>query len=242
MSIHIYCVLLYRYLQEEGPRVSEAAEVCSKLSQTLKVLMQFATVQSQRTPMVPYFSYVPKTDRSALLENIQAVIPNHAHRMECLQRAEALYKRKKQLHSPLKAKLKEFETQLRVQRDHLRHIEVLTIEKQQELKLRANFMEEKYKLEKELAKEVETERKLALQKREQRKKQMEELWRWQQRAKVEEEKSRQKKSIQRVMEGAGNMSGSNRSIPSSGGSGKDTCVVCELVDEYTYVDICMSCV
>ncbi len=195
--------------------------MCTKLSQTLEVLMQFATVQLHRTPLVPYFSTTQTPNRNALLENIQAVIPNHAHRMECLKRAETLFHKKKQLHSPLKAKLREFETQLRVQRDHLRHVEVTTVEKQQELKLRANFMEEKYKMEKEIAKELETERKLALQKREQRKKQMEELWHWQQRSKVEEEKSRQKQSLQRVMEGvAGSTSGSNRSIhTSSDGSG-----------------------
>ncbi len=211
---------LHRYIQGEGLRVTEAVDTCTKLEQTLGVLMQFATVQSHRTPLVPYYYSATKPDREALLENIQAVIPNHAHRVECLKRAETIFKKKKALHSPLNAKLKEFEAQLRIQRDHLRHIEVSTIEKRHQMKLQANFMEERYKMEKEIAKELETERILALQKREQRKKQMEELWKWQQRAKMDNEKTRQKQSIQRVMQGVGSLSGSQKSIPSSEGSGE----------------------
>ena len=141
MALHF---LSYRrFIQEEGPRVTEAVEMCTKLEQTLGVLTQFASVQSHRTPLIPYFPSVGNPDREALLSNIQAVVPNHAHRLECLTRAETILQRKKQLHSPTKAQLREFESQLRIRRDHLRHIEVATIEKRREMKLKASYMEER---------------------------------------------------------------------------------------------------
>ena len=123
--------------------MTEAVETCTKLEQTLGVLTQFATVQSHRTPLVPYFPAVENPDRRLLLSNIEAVIPNHTHRVECLSRAEAILHRKKQLHSPTKARLREFEAQLRIQRDHLHHIEVTTLEKRREMKIKTNFMEER---------------------------------------------------------------------------------------------------
>ena len=72
-------------------------------------------------------------------------------------------------------------------------------------------------MEKEIERELENERKIAAQKREQRKKQMEELWRWQQRAKTGDEKARQMRSIQQTMQGTNSSSGSNKSIPTSEG-------------------------
>ena len=68
-------------------------------------------------------------------------------------------------------------------------------------------------MEKELERELENERKLAAQKRDQRKKQMDELWKWQQRAKLED----QKRSLHHMMHGASSSSG-NKSVPISQGS------------------------
>ena len=97
------------------------------------------------------------------------------------------------------------------------------IEKRHEMKIKSYYMEERFRVEKELEKELNTERMLAAQKREQRKKQMDELWKWKQKAKMEDEKSRQMRSIQIVMQDAGSSSGSDRSIPgavSDGSSGQ----------------------
>lgn len=203
------------FLHDEAPKVAEASQTCSKLLNTLGVLNQFANVQSHRTPLVPYFSTITKPDRQSLLENIQAVVPNHAYRVERLKQAEAILRKKKELHSPTKARLKEFESKLRIKHDHLHHVEVSSIEKRHEMKVKTYYMEERFRMEKEIENELKTERMLEAQKREQRKKQMEELWKWKQKAKMEDEKSRQMRSIQMVMQSVGNASGSNRSIPST---------------------------
>ena len=140
---------LYRFLEEEFPKLEEAFEKCERLNSTLQTLHQYATVQSHRTPLVPHFpptAAPDDTDRSALMENIAAITPNHTHRMESLGIAEALREKRKQFLTEKPTELKEFEKQLLIRKQQLhKAVSAKEIENRREMKLKALYMEDKYK-------------------------------------------------------------------------------------------------
>ena len=157
--------------------MQEASETCQKLSQTLDTMKQYAAVQSHRTPLIPLFLPVPNPDRHTLMDNISAITPNHTHRVESLELAENVLLKRRALHSPVKSKLKQFESALRVQSDHLRPTKFLSdFEKRRAMKLKAMFLEDKFHREKQLEQELELERKNAEKKRNEEKRRLEEKW------------------------------------------------------------------
>ena len=143
-----------------------AREKCQKLKATLETLKQVASVQYHRTPLVPYFPPVPNPDRSTLMENIRAVTPNHLHRLESIEMALCVQNKKKELVMNREG-MKRFESQLRVQKDHLHKMDSISrLEDKQEKKMIALYMEEKAQREEQLEREMEWVKKAAERKRE----------------------------------------------------------------------------
>ena len=156
---------LSRFVREEYPRLEEAKGKCQKLTDTLETLKQVAAVQFHRTPLVPYFPPTPNPNRLALMENIRAVAPNHAHRVESIEMAECVQHRKKELVMRREG-IKRFESQLRIQRELLHKMDSRSsLEDRQAKKMIALYMEEKAEREAELAREIKLERKVAERKR-----------------------------------------------------------------------------
>ena len=156
---------LSRFVREEYPRLEEAKGKCQKLTDTLETLKQVAAVQFHRTPLVPYFPPTPNPNRLALMENIRAVAPNHAHRVESIEMAECVQHRKKELVMRREG-IKRFESQLRIQRELLHKMDSRSsLEDRQAKKMIALYMEEKAGREAELAREIKLERKVAERKR-----------------------------------------------------------------------------
>ncbi len=139
-------------MEEEWPRLEEASERCDSLMKTLLTLLQVASIQSRRTPHVPHYHPNSHPDRAALFGNIEAVVPNHAHRMESLSAAEKVRDKKKTIHSENKIKIREFESMLRNKKEQLHKAAPNTdIDSRREMKLKALFMQEKYKRDKMLS-------------------------------------------------------------------------------------------
>jgi len=108
-----------RFVKEEGQRLAEAAEKCDKLTKTLLTLLQYASLQSQRTPPNFNFPVVRNPDRGAVIENIGAISPNTAARMESIFKAEALRSKKKELSKSKKVGIKAFEEELKAKKKEL---------------------------------------------------------------------------------------------------------------------------
>ena len=163
--------------------MDEAVEKCRTLKTTLHNLNQYAEVQTHRTPLIPYFGSELEPDRQALMENIQAIHPNHRHRAREVKKAETIIQRRKEFTSSTKAELREFEKELSSMRQNLRPSRKISeIEDDRLLKAKESFLEEQDVRRRQLEEELQLQEKLAMQKREQEKKQMEEYLRWQQRA------------------------------------------------------------
>jgi hypothetical protein len=113
---------------------------------TLLTLLQVASIQSRRTPHIPHYRAAANPDRSQLMENIMAIIPNHTHRLHSLAAAEELWEKKRQLHSENRARIKAFEGVLKVRKEQL-HTAVPSkeLDVRREMKLRALYMEDKFK-------------------------------------------------------------------------------------------------
>ena len=118
--------------------------------QTLLTLLQVASVQSRRTPHIPYYPAVPEPDRDALMENIMAITPDHMHRAELVATAEDTWKKKKKLHSENKVKVQAFETMLKTKREQLHKTAPgADVDSRREMKLKAHYMEDKFMQEKD---------------------------------------------------------------------------------------------
>ena len=168
------CSYVYRFVEEEGPRLDDALDKCLRLQTTLHNLNQYAVVQTHRTPLIPYFGIEPDPDRHALMENIQAIHPNHKHRAKELSKAEVIMERRKEFTSTTKAELREFENELRTKKGNLRHVRRLSdIETHRLLKAKEIFLKEKDVRKKQLEEELQLQGKMAIKKREQEKRQIE---------------------------------------------------------------------
>lgn len=133
------------------------------------------------------------------MENIEAITPNHLHRIEALELAKSVQQKKKELCSP-KKQILQFESQLRIQRDHLRQTGYPeSIESRKEMKLKAWFLSEKFDREKKLQQELEMQQHLVVKKREQERRDVEKRWQHEQRLKQEERRGREKHSQEIVM-------------------------------------------
>lgn len=106
--------------------------------------------------------------------------------------AECVQRKKKELVYE-KEDVKHFETLLRVQKDHLHKMGYATqVQDKQEKKMRALYMEEKSKREKEVAKELEWERKVAEKKREEERQRLKERLALKQQQREEKRRMEQK--------------------------------------------------
>ena len=112
--------------------------------------------------------------------------------------AECIQRKKKELVTS-NAGIKQFESQLRVQKDHLNKMDCMAqLEERQEKKIIALYMGEKVKREEELAKELRWERKVAERKRQEERERVKE--RLAQKQKQEEESKRKAEQKQSVTE------------------------------------------
>lgn len=169
-------------------------ERCRKLLETLGTLKQYATVQSHRSPLVPVFVPNPKPDRQALMENIEAITPNHMHRMECIALSESVHRKKKEFSSP-KLAVRKFENQLKLQRKQLRPTKNLwDIENRREMKRKASFIAEQFEREKQISKEVKAQKRLAEKQRQEEKRELEEKMLREHNDKVKRRKSLERRS------------------------------------------------
>ena len=205
--VNLYCIYvhIFRFIQDECPRLRGAQDKCHKLLSTLETLKQLASVQSHRTPLVPIFHPAANPDRQALLENIKAVTPNHMHRMESIEMAECVQRKKKELICD-KEDIRQFETLLRVQKDHLHKMGYATqVQDKQEKKMKALYLEEKTKREKEVTKELVWERKGAEKKREEERQRLKKRLALKQQQKEEKRRmeQREKERVQDTQSSAG---------------------------------------
>ena len=163
----------------------------------LETLKQVAVVQFHRTPLVPYFAPVTKPDRQALMENIKAVTPNHAHRVESIEMAKCVQHKKKELVMRRQG-IKRFESQLRIQREHLHKMETTSeLEDRQAKRVIQLYLEEKAEREAELAREMKLERKVAERKRKEERERLKE--RLQRQRRDEKKMQRQKQDGKKKM-------------------------------------------
>lgn len=170
-----------RFIEEEGLKLDDAIDKCRTLQTTLHNLNQYAVVQTHRTPMIPYFGSEEEPDREALMENIQSIHPNHRHRAKEIKKAEVIIQRRKEFTSSTKQELKQFESDLRTQRQSLKHVRRFSdIEDHRLMKAKEIFLKEKDIRRKEMEEELQMQGRLAVRKRENERKQFEEYLRWQQ--------------------------------------------------------------
>lgn len=162
--------------------MDNAIDKCQALQTTLHNLNQYAVVQIHRTPMIPYFATEEEPDREALMENIQSIYPNHRHRAKEIKKAEVIIQRRKEFTSSTKQELKQFESDLRTQRQSLKHVRRFSdIESHQLMKAKEVFLKEKDVRRKQMEEELQMQGRLAVRKRENERRQFEEFLRWQQR-------------------------------------------------------------
>ena len=188
-------------------------EKCLKLTAMLETLKQVAVVQFHRTPLVPYFHPVTNPDRDTLMENIKAVTPNHAHRVESIEMAKCVQHKKKELVMGREG-VRQFENQLRVQKDHLHKMDsVSQLDNRREKRMIALYMEEKAQREEELAKEMKWEQKVAERKRREERERVKERL-------IQKEDEKKKKKRRRVEQLRSSMEGdqSSQSV-----TGDDSC-------------------
>jgi uncharacterized protein with PIN domain len=89
-----------KMLEEHTPALESAVAKCKRMNATLAALKRYGTVQQHRAKAVPMIvPNVVEPDRQGVLDNIEAMAPNHLTRMQALEAAETAYKRKKQLKS-----------------------------------------------------------------------------------------------------------------------------------------------
>ena len=173
---------VHRFIEEEGLKLDNAIDKCQALQTTLHNLNQYAVVQIHRTPMIPYFATEEEPDREALMENIQSIYPNHRHRAKEIKKAEVIIQRRKEFTSSTKQELKQFESDLRTQRQSLKHVRRFSdIESHQLMKAKEVFLKEKDVRRKQMEEELQMQGRLAVRKRENERRQFEEFLRWQQR-------------------------------------------------------------
>lgn len=126
--------------------MEEATEKCDKMMKTLLTLLQYASLQSQRTPPHLNFPIVAQPDRAALMENIAAISPNPGHRMVSLSKAEELRKKKKELNQKKNVGIKAFEAELKKKKKQLhKAVDIRAIDGRREMKTKAMYAEEKFR-------------------------------------------------------------------------------------------------
>ncbi|KAK3603670.1 hypothetical protein CHS0354_017390 [Potamilus streckersoni] len=90
-----------RFLKEEPEKLENCLKRCKRLTGTLFTLKRLASVQEHRPPQtvsLPLKGNIPsEDDKKSLLENIQALIPNHDARLQSLEAADASRQRKKKI-------------------------------------------------------------------------------------------------------------------------------------------------
>lgn len=181
MTIHVAIVHVHRFVEEEGLRLDDAINKCRALQTTLHNLNQYAVLQIHRTPMIPYFGSEEEPDREALMDNIQSIHPNHPHRAKEIKKAEVIIQRRKEFTSSTKQELKQFEADLRTQRQSLKHVRRFSdIEDHRLMKAKEIFLKEKDIRRRHMEEELQMQGRLAVRKRENERRQFEEYLRWQQ--------------------------------------------------------------
>ncbi|XP_071157969.1 coiled-coil domain-containing protein CG32809-like isoform X4 [Mytilus edulis] len=91
-----------KFLKDEPDRIEEALKRCKRLTGTLFTLKRLASAQEQRPLHVPSGDRVggriaTHVDRKELLDNIQAVVPDHQSRLQSIKAADASRERKKKI-------------------------------------------------------------------------------------------------------------------------------------------------
>ncbi|KAL4222674.1 Actin interacting protein 3 [Mactra antiquata] len=90
-----------KFLKEEPERLDNSLKKCKKLTGTLFTLKRLASVQEHRPPQPVALSVQAKIptmeDKKAVLENIQAMIPDHEARLHGIQAAETARQIKKKI-------------------------------------------------------------------------------------------------------------------------------------------------
>ena len=138
--------------------------------------------------MIPYYGSEEEPDRHALMENIQAIHPNHRHRAKELKKAEVIIQRRKEFTSSAKAELKKFESDLRTQRQSLKHVRRFSdIEDHRLRKAKEIFLKEKDIRRRQMEDELQVQGRLAVRKREHEKRQFEDYLHWQRSSRASDE-------------------------------------------------------
>ncbi|XP_033127692.1 SRC kinase signaling inhibitor 1-like [Anneissia japonica] len=84
------------FLKEEPPKLDDYMKRCKKLTGTLHTLKRLGGVQEHRSPVVPVIEPSPGVpSRSALLENIKGLEPDHDNRVKKIQAADESRERKR---------------------------------------------------------------------------------------------------------------------------------------------------
>ncbi|XP_053373818.1 SRC kinase signaling inhibitor 1-like isoform X4 [Mercenaria mercenaria] len=90
-----------KFLKEEPEKLDNSLKKCKKLTGTLFTLKRLASVQEHRPPQVVALSAQAKIptmeDKKAVLQNIQAMIPDHEARLHGIEAAEAARQIKKKI-------------------------------------------------------------------------------------------------------------------------------------------------
>ncbi|XP_012940469.1 serine/arginine repetitive matrix protein 2 [Aplysia californica] len=92
-----------KFLKEEPNEIENSLKRCKKLTGTLYTLKRLASVQDHRPPQVPNMAAAPVQEvpdadpKSAVLENIKALVPDHDQRVQHMEAAEAARERKKKI-------------------------------------------------------------------------------------------------------------------------------------------------
>ena len=116
------------------------------------------------------------------MENIQSIHPNHRHRAKEIKKAEVIIQRRKEFTSSTKQELKKFESDLRTQRQSLKHVRRFSdIEDHRLMKAKEIFLKEKDVRRRQMEEELQMQGRLAVRKRENERRHFEEYLRWQQR-------------------------------------------------------------
>jgi len=87
-----------KFLKDEPHRLENALKRCKKLSGTLYTLKRLSAAQEDRVPAVPNINFNGEENgdsRKNVLDNIQAMVPNHEARLSSVQAAEEAMERKK---------------------------------------------------------------------------------------------------------------------------------------------------
>ncbi|XP_064647505.1 uncharacterized protein LOC135500188 isoform X2 [Lineus longissimus] len=91
-----------KFLKEEPERIDSSLRRCKKITGTLYTLKRLASVQENKPPIAPNMatnSSPKENDKRAVMESIQALVPDHERRVEKVEAAEASRERKKNMTS-----------------------------------------------------------------------------------------------------------------------------------------------